>query len=201
MNDTITLHGRATKEDVTLGDAIAACLPALGGRKTYALLYSPRECKLALLEDGKLYDGRAEALSLAECYEACLFNEQAEMRWLHNGNAKGRAALIADAPIPDDCTALSEDVSIVGRNLPRILKTLPQTYLLWGEGVAQDKTGLRKGWSRLTTARIGRLDVPVDGVREKQRVLLHALEYLAECDDYGNVAVIEERLLKLEVAR
>jgi len=200
MNDTITLHGRATKEDVKLEDAIAACLPALGGRKTYALLYSPRECKLALLEDGKLYNGSGEASQLGECYEARLFNEQAEMRWLHNCNGKGRAALIADSPIPNGCAALSEDVSITGRDLPRILKTLPQTYLLWGEGVSQERAGLRKGWSRLTTARIGRLDVPVDGVQEKQRVFLCAKEYMAECDEYGNVAVIEERLLKLEVA-
>jgi CRISPR-associated protein (TIGR03984 family) len=68
--------------------------------------------------------------------------------------------------------------------------TIRQRYLLWGKR-AEDPSG---GWTRLTTARIGSINVPaVDGLRFQ----ICALEYLSEYDD-GNVAVAEERLLALE---
>ena len=141
-----------------------------------------------------------------------VFNRETELRWLHQSGGKGRAVLLAQADPPSACQdSLSEDVSFTA------LKTLDQTYLLWGEGTtikAED------GWSVLTTARIGRLEVPLDGVGANARVHLHTLEYLAEVDAvgkivdaesepateeeellrHGNVAVVEERLLYLEVA-
>jgi CRISPR-associated protein (TIGR03984 family) len=75
-----------------------------------------------------------------------------------------------------------------------------QTYLLWGEGlgpVADLTAGL---WSRLATARIGSLDVPLPNLSHGERVRLRALEYFATYED-GNVGVLDERLLGLEVDR
>jgi CRISPR-associated protein (TIGR03984 family) len=80
-----------------------------------------------------------------------------------------------------------------------VLDTHPLTYLLWGEGVGPNH-GLGARWGRLAAARIGILDVPVEGIGTLWRVKLHALEYLAEYA-HGNVAVAEERLMKLEVER
>ena len=201
MNDLVTLHGRANK-DLNLAEALEASLPALNGRETIALLYSPGECALARLKDDKLLDCRDKPVVLSSFFEARIFNEETELRWLNDKAGRGRAVLLSELPIPQVCqTQLTENVSLTNLN------PLPQTYLLWGEGVKnQSKTGLATGWSRLTTARIGALNVPVEitdaleteDESKKPRVLLRVREYIAECDDYGNVAVVEERLLKLE---
>ena len=206
MSEPVTLHGCA-KNDLRLSEALEACLPALEGRETIALLYSPSQCALARLKDKKLLDCHDKPIALDDFFEVRIFNEQSELRWLNDKAGLGRAALLSASPIPEACRKqLTEDVSITA------LKTLPQqTYLLWGEGVKdQDpaKTNLAAGWSRLTTARIGPLNVPAkvpnavetEDESKKPRVLLRVCEYLAECDDYGNVAVVEERLLKLEVS-
>lgn len=75
---------------------------------------------------------------------------------------------------------------------------LSQTYLLWGKAIPQ--VNLKQGWQRLAEARIGKLDVPLSqSLKKNQRVSLHSREYLAEVDEFCNVAVIEERLVKLEV--
>jgi CRISPR-associated protein (TIGR03984 family) len=206
MSESVTLHGCA-KNDLRLPEALEACLPALEGQETIALLYSPSQCELARLKDRKLLDCRDKPISLDDFFEARVFNEQSELRWLNDKGGLGRAALLSASPIPETCRKqLTEDVSITA------LKTLPQqTYLLWGEGVKdQDPatTKLAAGWSRLTTARIGPLNVPIkvpnavntDDKSKMPRVLLRVCEYLKVCDDHGNVAVVEERLLKLEVA-
>jgi CRISPR-associated protein (TIGR03984 family) len=59
------------------------------------------------------------------------------------------------------------------------------------------------GWSRLSEARIGKLDVPLANVPQNGRVQLSAIEYLAqtEGDENGNVSVVEERLIRLKEER
>jgi len=203
MSESVTLYGCA-RNDLRLAEALEASLPLLEGQETIALLYSPSQCALARLKDKRLFDSYDRPTALEDFFEARVFNEQAELRWLNVEAGRGRAALISASPIPQPCQKqLTKDVSLT------YLKTLPQTYLLWGEGIKdQAKTGLAAGWGRLTTARIGPLNVPIkvpnavetDDESKKPRVLLRVCEYLAECDDYGNVAVVEERLLKLEVA-
>ncbi len=218
MSETIKLHGCA-QDDLQLKEALEFCLPALEGRETVALLYTPGNCLLALLKDKTLRDNRDQEVALAEVFEARIFNEQVELRWLHKSNRRGRAVLLSGGEIPRECSEkLPKDVSLSA------LKTLLQTYLLWGEMVVPDN---HAPWYRLTTARIGKLDVPLQNADrsklseeinkgEKKRVQLKALEYLAEYDAdgnvvqednnsdktklHGNVAVVEERLLKLEVA-
>lgn len=206
MNESVTLHGCA-RNDLHLAEALEICLPALEAPETIALLYSPSQCVLARLKDKQLWDSRDKPIDLDDAFEARVFNEETELRWLNIEAGLGRAVLLSASPIPEACRKqLTEDVSRPA------LKLLPQTYLLWGEGVKdQDPvtTGLAAGWSRLTTARIGPMNVPIivpdavetDDESRKPRVLLRVCEYLAECDEYGNVAVVEERLLKLEVAR
>lgn len=74
---------------------------------------------------------------------------------------------------------------------------IEQSYLLWGEGV-NTETNLADGWSVLATARIGALPVSEAGVTAGDHVLLISREYLGVLDeDNGNMAVREERLIKL----
>jgi hypothetical protein len=77
-----------------------------------------------------------------------------------------------------------------------LLEKIPQQYLLWGERAKHHNSN---GWLQLSTARIGSLNVPLpDDFSQGQRVYLKTVEYLAEVDDFGNVSVIDERLVKLE---
>ncbi len=210
MSEPVTLYGRA-RNDLSLQEALEAARPMFEGRQAIGLFYSPRSCIFARLEGEHLRDHKGRQINLAEIFEARIFSRDAELRWLNQAGGKGRAVLLTQAELSSACKAnLPEDVSFVA------LKTLDQTYLLWGEGTTIKSDN---GWSLLTTARIGRLEVPLDGVAAKDRVHLHVLEYLAEVDAqgkiidagsemateerslrHGNVAVVEERLLYLEVA-
>lgn len=185
------LYGRANNE-MTLKDALTASLPVLSAKKTVALLYTPQHCKLAVLQNGVLRQSDGMAVDLTEVFEARVFNEDAELRWLNEQDGTGRAVLLSDSALT--VSALDKDASLWVLD-----KQLEQTYLLWGEGVEHAKAGLPAEWSRLTTARIGKLDVPLANVGKSGLVQLLAKEYLAVCDPHGNVAVVEERLLKLEV--
>lgn len=212
MSEPVTLYGRA-HNDLTLQEALEVAQPMFEGQQAIALLYSPRKCSFVRLEGERLRDSQGEQVDPVGVFEARIFNRDAELRWLNQSGGKGRAVLLTQAELSFDFQAsLPEDVSFTA------LKTLGQTYLLWGEGTTIKS---HNGWSLLTTARIGRLEIPLDGVRAHERVHLHALEYLAEVDAagkivdalsapateeekplrHGNIAVMEERLLYLEVAR
>jgi CRISPR-associated protein (TIGR03984 family) len=179
------LYGRTSNENITLQEALAYCsTPLTQGSSAIALLYSPHQCQFAKLEDTTLTDNRGQEIGLQTVFEARVFNEHCEMRWLNVIDGRGKAVIISDQTL----SCLDEDLS----ELP-VIATLEQTYLLWGE---KTDTPIRNGWTRLATARIGALNVPVT-LPAGKRVQLTAVEYLAE-DDYGNVAVVEERLVKLE---
>lgn len=203
-----TLKGRATSE-ITFPESLKQCAALL--HNAAALLYTPKWCGFAQFDgEGNLIaaDGKSAArftdkpeAFVSTVFEARVFNEQVEMRWLHESEGKGRAVLISDDGEDanlDDYFSETPQVSELPK-LDQIIKTLPQTYLLWGEGVVVPEGDGLGGWSRLTTARIGRLHVPIKDVTSG-RVHLIAMEYLAEVDNHGNVAVIEERLLRLEQA-
>jgi CRISPR-associated protein (TIGR03984 family) len=130
-------------------------------------------------------------IDLGEIYEVRAFHPGAELRWRNDpGHARRHQTVI-----------LAEQnlgLALTMRPPHEVIDRLDQTYLLWGQG--SDPAGLAPGWSRLSTARIGSLDVPLADVPRRERVLLRAVEYLAEFDD-GNVSVLDERLVRLEVDR
>lgn len=195
---TKPLYGRTHRTTLRLDEAVLSCNLLLQSAPCCALLYAPDRCHFARLnQKGELvsigygYDHvpRESPVNFLHVFEARVFNEHAELRWLHESHFRGRVALLSENRIAAYFT----------NDLPEIvpLETLPQQYLLWGQGVASN---LPACWSRLTSARIGRLDVAHADIGDQQRVQLHAREYLREVDTHGNVAVVEERLLKLEVA-
>ena len=148
----------------------------------FALLYTPRCCPLARFANGTLVDDGDHAIATGQIFEARIFAEAAEVRWLRDGST-GRGVALAETsivawgtPVPIECVA-----------------TLRQRYLLWGE---QANLTAGDGWSVLSERRIGALPVPLSGLKTGGRVQLVAREYLAE-RDHGNVVVIEERLLGL----
>lgn len=183
-----TLYSYRAEKMLTLRDAIAACNHVLEG--AIALLYSPQACGLARLDtDGSLYDARDRAIELTNVFEARIFNGVCELRWLNCLDGSGEAALIAESELSAEGFEYIESKSC---------ESLTQQYLLWGERAKNQPNG--EGWQRLAEARIGKLDIPLaDSFKQEQRVYLQTREYLAVADAYGNVAVIEERLEKLEI--
>jgi len=187
-----TLYGRTSKENISLEEALKQC--AIFLEDSVALVYAPSFCKFAKFENGglSLVDDR----SLSTVFEARVFNQNVELRWLNISNGLGRTVLISDIELTRVFTD-EEDVS-----LTEILDTIPQQYLLWGKGVVRSPS-LPQGWSRLAAARIGALDIPITDIQPKQQVKLMAREYIGLSEGeagekYGNVSVLEERLVGLE---
>ena len=192
---TLFVHDR---DRVSLAEALAE-FTNVGGAAAVGLLYSPQSCEFAALASGELRGSDGQPVDLSMVFEARIFSQVAELRWLNDPGRGQRHRAAIDAE-----RGHSESLGAPWRvNLTNAVDTLSQTYLLWGEGTeCRNYKGrpLADGWSLLGTARIGALAVPVAGVNGRnQRVLLNTIEYLVEVD-YGNVVVRDERLIALEVA-
>lgn len=190
MNTTLFVYSR---QGISLSDALAAFAKVIATNAATAILYSPRRCELATFAKGTLQGSDGQPVDQGSVFEARVFDETAELRWLND-------------PGPEQChravilTELDRAGTLDGWQSEQredVINTIDQTYLLWGEGTGR---AVGNGWSELATARIGAMPVPVSNVARKQRVLLHSVEYIVEAD-HGNAVVFDERLRKLEVAR
>ena len=194
----MNLNARSS-DSIEFLQAINECGQLL--QPSIALLYTPDWCGFAQVEQ---LDGSAklsvspeadERFDQATIFEARVFNERAELRWLKQSTGQGRAALISEDDISQYLTQNAAPSCAV--------QAFSQPYLLWGEGTALGEA-LRPNWSRLAMARIGMLDIPypLDSglsrvARPGERIYLITTEYFAAVDDHGNVSVIDERLRKL----
>ena len=184
MTSPTILYGRAS-ESVQLAVAIQQCQPLL--EDAIVLLYTPSRCYLAVLsKDGLCYEANPQSVNYESVFEARLFTPTHELRWLNDDGGLGRAVLLSEDAIGDGY--LESEIDGLSA-----IATVPQQYMRWGEGIEQ---GAADGWSTLTTARIGRLSVPEEGIGIGQGACLQSREYLA-ASDFGNVAVVEERLMSL----
>lgn len=194
MENTKILYSR-TSENITLKGTIDECHTKLEG--AIGIIYSPQSCQLVKLDsEGNLWgynryhrQEKYEKIELdypkSSIFEAIIFNEDYELRWLNENEGKGKAVIISEENLDNCLDKKLDDLSI--------MDTFKQQYLLWGE---KAKTELaQQGWQKLSSARIGSLNVPINQeIFDNQRVYLHTVEYLKSVDEYGNVAVIEERL-------
>ncbi|HEY5137967.1 MAG TPA: CRISPR-associated protein Csx19 [Methylococcales bacterium] len=190
----ITLYGQRTSSTITLSEALTKVHSTLlpGG---VALLYSPEHCQFACLDgSGNLLNQEGNRIDLNPVFEARVFNKKAEMRWLNDCYGKGYAVLLSEEAISQYFEEAVELTKLAKLDEPTT------NYILWGQG-AKNSYPDKPGWSKLSLARIGSMDVPIGNVGESKRVCLKAIEYLQEVDDYGNVAIVEERLMELEVLK
>lgn len=178
-----------------------------------ALLYSPRSCYFAKFESsGKLTIPNSKnpqqeiELELnyqkTHIFEARIFNEDYELRWLNEYDGKGKAVLLLETSLSNDSgTEKNFSSSLEQKNQSseplKFIDTIPQQYLIWGERI-HDKS--LDNWVTVSTARIGKLNIPLNqDLHKDQRIYLKTKEYLSEVDHFGNVSIIEERLINLEV--
>jgi CRISPR-associated protein (TIGR03984 family) len=186
----ITLYSYRA-ENITLQAAIAQCQNYLD--QAIGLFYSPQKCQLFQMnKDGKLMDSYDREIKLGnnslDTFEARLFNPNYELRWVNENQGVGTAVFLTEKLVNLAEFEQLEDQSV---------EVLPQQYLLWGESAKGIPKAL--GWQRVAEARIGKLDIPLGtSLGKKARVYLNSLEYIAEVDNFGNCAVIEERLINLE---
>lgn len=172
------LHIATPGKPLSLADALKVL-----GKEAVGLFYGPRECCFARVAAGQVTGPDNKTLDLAAFYEARVFNADAELRWWNDPvEGKHRTALVSEqASAPQDWKR--EEISVIG--------TECQSYLLWGQATGNSAPSGQ--WTILTTARIGKLDVPMTGGKQ---FVMKATEYFTEFDD-GNVAVTEERLVQL----
>jgi CRISPR-associated protein (TIGR03984 family) len=179
--NSATLYAQAF-EDISLEDAIAQSQSYFSHVLTIGLFYSPNQCCFGQWNTNAFYQSNQQHLNLSLVFEARIFNSDYELRWLNRANRIGQAVLLSESILPDDSPLSAID-------------TRQNTYYLWGEGVSSNNLS---GWSILATARIGKLEVPLSGLQNNEKARLVTREYFQVCDDYGNVAIAEERILGLQ---
>ncbi|MGV9566020.1 type III-D CRISPR-associated protein Csx19 [Streptomyces sp. NPDC003480] len=178
-----TLHARA-HDGITLTDALARA----GFNQAVALLSSPHEHVVAQVSAGACRTCNPDPYPLQAVFEARVFDQDRELRWLCDSGTRGRAVL------------LSEDADLLpatfAADVPPLAaeETLETHYLLWGRPQPQHHAD----WTTLHTPRIGTLHVPVPTPEPDRRLRLVAREYISVEPDHGNAYVSEERLLGIE---
>lgn len=172
-----TLYGAAAT-GVSLRAALEAA-PVEGG---CALLTAPSAYHVARVEgsDCRTLSGPVD---LSTVYEARIFTEDAELRWVEAGYA---VLLTEDARLlPERFADPVEPLRSVDTGCAR--------YLVWGEAGAP-----APGWARFASSRVGALSVPMAAPPAAGRVRLVAREYMVADEAHGNAYVAEERLLGFE---
>ena len=165
----------------TLSEAITAFFAVTENAKdTFAIFYAPHKCFLAK-HNGKDFAVKENDFDLTKVFEARIFNEVSEMRWLNDTSGNHATAILSE-----------KQLAFYGKTLeaePGIISGLCQEYLLWGKSA--DKP--QNGWTKFATARIGSCYVPVELTQSETYARFTAIEYLKKYED-GNVAVVDERL-------
>jgi CRISPR-associated protein (TIGR03984 family) len=185
------LYWQASRENITLQDVIKLIHQKNPTYLDHAigLIYSLKKCCFIKINGVNIEqppeENEEKAVDIHSIFEARIFNENLELRWLNEQHGKGKAVLLSDKEL-DLCLEIQPDAL-------EILATQTQRYLLWGEAT-DNADNTNDGWNKLISSRIGFIYVPY----VNHRVYLQTREYFKE-DNYGNVSVIEERLMSLEV--
>jgi len=187
------------KENISLESVIQLPL----AEETVGLFYTPNQCQFGRWKGGEITDAQDKIIALKDIFEARLFHETAEMRWLREPNTDelGTAVYLFDTQPSFKGEGWQKEI------LSELTKGENQ-YLLWGE-YWNTQQELAAGWSCLATARIGELFIPEPNLQKRnQRVVLKTLEYfglpydaegnLTLHGEQGNQVVVEERWLNLE---
>lgn len=177
---------------ISLSDALSSEYERLEG--AIGLFYSPSVCAIGRLtkqKDEKLAVQTMQcrrkqwqlidAMNLSAVFEARVFNDRADFRWLNTpGATGGRSVIVTEAE------ATSAD--------SKIYDTLPQQYALWGEYDEDTESFPEEDWTIVSTSQVGKLAVPISSTERKDFVVLSTKEYL-QADEDGNAYVKYERLL------
>ena len=175
------LCGRRAVDDAVVGFAYT--------RNACSLFRLGRDGELRYCDGGQ--NRNWNAVDFEKAYEGRIFSPQFELRWLRDGG-EIRVAVWAEE---NGAKLLERVLKELNMAEPRTVRASDNAYLLWGELVGP----AGKGWTKLSSARIGPLFVPIDAgsVGARGRVQLKTREYF-RCAEYGNWVFAGERLLGLQ---
>jgi CRISPR-associated protein (TIGR03984 family) len=181
------LHWRATGDDATLADVLAGAAgvwrepPPIGLASTTSWHGFVRLVGDELVAADRTVDRD-------EIFDARLFSEDVELRWLHQGAGLGKAVLLAES-----AGALAAAGPVFGPAADEpVADTRAGFMALWGTSGGPDRD-----WYVLREHRIGRLPVPIAPPPDnRSHLALRVREYIGR-DEHGNAHVIDERLLGL----
>jgi CRISPR-associated protein (TIGR03984 family) len=176
-------------------DAFFAIDKVANEKDTWAILYSPGRCFLARLAMGQRIIGAAKEEEPSELspgdltaiFEARVFNNLLEMRWLNDPNGNHTTAVISETQPTFAGIQLQDDPKVIGAIDPW------HQYLLWGQSTGRTTDD----GTQFATARIGAYYIPIPKVPKETYARFKAVEYLKTYED-GNVAVFDERLIGIE---
>lgn len=175
----------AQVEGKILSKAIEAFFAvAENDKDTFAIFYAPHKCFLAK-HNGKDFEVKENGFDLNRVFEARIFNEVSEMRWLNDPNGNHAAAILSETQLIFDGKTLRTESNVIGG--------LCQEYLCWGQSTGTTKDD----WTEFATARVGAFYVPVELEAGQTYARFTAVEYLRTYED-GNIAVVDERLTRIE---
>ncbi|TNB47099.1 hypothetical protein FF124_13015 [Martelella lutilitoris] len=129
--------------------------------------FAPTAYRFVRFRDGEAFAADGASLDVsAMAFEAVAFAESGmTLRWVRSG-ASGSACLMTP---------------VLGENEEAAFH-IPVPHLLWGEPAAPAENG----WTRLTSARIGTLDVPADIADGQRARLMSQAWFAADTDRCGN---------------
>lgn len=180
----------ARKEGLRAVEAVAHAVSLLG--HAYAIAYTPAACVLARTDGGALRDSAGREVP-ADTFELRCFSSQGELRWLHEEDGLGAAVLVT----PDEALpATAADAGFAPLPSVTCCGTIEHDYVLWGTATGRP---VAPGWSEVAEPRIGSLTVPVEGLPERGRAAIAAVEHLRIEDEHGNVGVADELLVGLHI--
>ena len=162
-------------ENLDLSAALHAYLEAVTcSTPPVAICYGVQKCWVAQVQSGPRLMLPTGELPLSSVYEVRAFCQAAELRWRNDPTFRQRHATVVLSE-----AALGGNNSLGEPERLTVLERHPRQYLLWGKQVAGEK----QGWSKLSAARIGAIEVPV--ATESERLALHSVEYLMDGGEYA----------------
>jgi CRISPR-associated protein (TIGR03984 family) len=176
-----------TLDSWTAADLSLSSVVALAPPNSRGITWSRKKVSVFRVADGVAVGHDANPVDLDECFEARIFGEWGELRWLSQFGPTSTVAVGLAVPA----------MPSVGRPLkPRQgSHQIRVSHIVWGSAL-QNVDG--EDWTTMVERRIGTIHVPIAGVLEHERVSLSSVEYVARAD-YGNAVVAEELLTGFEV--
>lgn len=169
------------QDHITLEDSIKLYMQGMdNSQDVIGFLYTPEKAFFSIPDRLGRFSS-PPGIHYSTVFEARFFNEQAELRWLKEQGDHGRMVILTERSNWD---------GLPNFNSQNFLDKCFNQYVLWG---IEDKVRSTSEWLCLHEDRIGELMVPY--IPTEGNVYLKTIEYFGRFDDFGNVAVTEERLI------
>jgi CRISPR-associated protein (TIGR03984 family) len=187
----MTLYLLTAPDPLTLADALAAVKLPEGA---VAFLSSATDHQIARWDGTALHTAQGRC-DLTGVFSARLFDEFADVRWLHSHGGRGDLVMLTEDPATPAGWQEGE--------LP-VESTMDGEYALWGRRF--EHIDGAPDWCRALEGRLNWVDLPHPAPAAAESAQDWPDEYLCLCyreyltaDGFGNLSVLDERLLGVAV--